>query len=161
MSDCRPAYTPLEPGIKLTKEDCPANEKDREEMINVPYCELISSLMYVARNTRSDIAYAVTKLAQFSSNAGKVHWTEAKRILRYLSKTSDLGLKYEKGAATLEMWTDADWAGDIDDRHSFSGTPVTIGGNLVDWKTSKQKCISTSTMEAEYVALSTVAKEAS
>jgi len=49
---------------------------------------------------------------------------------------------------------------DLDDRHSFSGLVVKIGENIVKWKCTKQKCITTSTMEAEYVSLSSGVKEA-
>lgn len=48
----------------------------------------------------------------------------------------------------------------MDDRHSFTGTIVALGGNIFDWRASKQKCIVTSTMGAEYIALSNAAKEA-
>ncbi|KAK2578367.1 hypothetical protein KPH14_012036, partial [Odynerus spinipes] len=128
LQDRRPSHTPLERGIKLSKEDCPITDGERDAIKNVPYRQLIGSLM-------------------------KVHWTEAKRVLRYLSDTSKFGLTYKRTEPILELWTDADWAGDVDDRHSFSGTVVGIGGNIVEWRATKQKCISTSTMEAEYVAI--------
>lgn len=41
--------------------------------------------MYIALATRLDILYAVTKLSQFSSNPGRAHWLEVKRVLRYLA----------------------------------------------------------------------------
>lgn len=49
-------------------------------------------------------------------------------------------------------YSDADWASDLDDRHSYSGTVVFLGGNTILWKSNKQRSISTSIMEAEYVA---------
>lgn len=60
----------------------------------------------------------------------------------------------------IQIYCDADWAGDQDDRHLFSGIVVKVGDNLVQWKSSKQKCLSTWTMEAEYVSLSNGVKEA-
>jgi len=60
----------------------------------------------------------------------------------------------------VKLWSDADWAGDTDDRDSFTGTMIALGRNIVDWRASKQRCIATSTMEAEYIALSNAAKEA-
>lgn len=103
LQDCRPSHTPLEPGIKLSKEDCPVTDEERNAMKNVPYRQLIGSLMYIAQNTRSDIRYAVEKLAQVSSNLEKVHWTEAKRVLRYLSDTSEFSLTYKRAVPIVEL----------------------------------------------------------
>ena len=160
MTECRPSCTPLQPGTKLSKDDGPSTHEEKGEMKNVPYRELVGLLMYVAQCTRPDIAYAVAKLSQFSFNPGRTHWVEAKRVLRYLSGTLQHGLKYRRTTPSMELWTDADWAGDLDDSHSFSGMAVSFGGNVVDWRASKQKCITLSTMEAEYVAMSAAAREA-
>lgn len=102
----------------------------------------------------------MTKLAQYSSKPSHIHWLEAKRIIRYLSNTLDYRLEYKVGETKIEIWTDADWGTDVDDRHSFSGYITAIGKNIINWKASKQKCIATSTMEAEYIALSSAVKEA-
>lgn len=34
-----------------------------------------------------------------------------------------------------------------------------LGGNLIHWRSTKQSCLSASTMEAEYVALTSGVKE--
>lgn len=78
---------------------------------------------------RPDITFAVTKLAQYLSNSGYIHWTEAKRILRYLSNTPEYCLNYKAGQTKIEIWTDVDGAIDTDDRHLFSGYIVTMGKN--------------------------------
>ena len=84
-----------------------------------------------------------------------------KRILRYLKGTSNLGLLYREGTpAEIAGYSDADWAGDIGDRKSTSGYVFLIGGAAISWKSSKQSCVSLSTAEAEYVALSAAAQEA-
>ena len=160
MRESRPASTPLNPGIKLSKEDCPKTPSEKEDMSHVPYRELIGSLMYLAQNTRPDIAFAVSKLSQYNSNSGRSQWNQAKHILRYLSKTKNLGLTYKAGNKKgIQVYCDADWAGDQDDRHSYTDVAVILGGNLIHWRSTKQTGISTSTMEAEYVALSTGIKE--
>ncbi|XP_053989674.1 uncharacterized protein LOC128882130 [Hylaeus volcanicus] len=103
--------------------------------------------------------YAATKLAQFVSNPGKAHWMQARRVLRCLHATKEKGLLYSQGIDEVEMYSDADWATDTNDRHSHSGMVLFLGGNPINWRSSKQKSISTSTMEAEYVALENVLKE--
>jgi len=161
MDDCRISKTPMDQGVKeLSKCDCPHSDVEKDQMKGIPYQQLIGSLMYVALATRPDILFAVTKLSQFSSNPGSTHWLQAKRILRYLAATKDINLVYDCGTNEIEIFSDADWASDVDDRHSYSGMMILLNGNPITWKSNKQKSISTSTMEAEYVALEVAVKEA-
>ncbi|UYV63078.1 hypothetical protein LAZ67_2003065 [Cordylochernes scorpioides] len=107
------------------------------------------------------LMFSVTRLAQFASNPGRRHWQAAKHVLRYLHGSINLSLVYRRTASNdVCAYSDADWASDIDDRRSNSGTAITIGHSLVIWKTSKQKYVSLSTMEEEYLALSQTTKEA-
>jgi hypothetical protein len=52
-------------------------------------------------------------------------------------------------------YTDADWAGCIDDRKNTSGATFYLGECLVSWISKKQSSVSLSTVEAEYIAAST------
>lgn len=115
--------------------------------------------MYVTLATCPDIMFAVTKLSQFSSNPGRIHWVQAKKVLRYLAATKDIGVVYNCSSNQIEIFSDVDWVFDIDDRHSYSGMIVFLNGNPIIWRSNKQKSILTSTMEAEYVALEIVVKE--
>ena len=56
-------------------------------------------------------------------------------------------------------FSDADWAGDINDRKSTSGYLFQLSGGAVTWKSKKQGCVALSTAEAEYIALSSAAQE--
>jgi hypothetical protein len=50
------------------------------------------------------------------------HWLAAKRLLRYLMGTMNLGIFYKKGGCKqLIAYSDSDFAGDIDDRKSTTG----------------------------------------
>ncbi|XP_062009953.1 secreted RxLR effector protein 161-like [Rosa rugosa] len=46
--------------------------------------------------------------------------------------------------------TDADWAGNITNRRSTSGYFTFVGGDLVTWKSKKQKVVARSSAKAEY-----------
>ncbi|UYV65185.1 hypothetical protein LAZ67_3003492 [Cordylochernes scorpioides] len=117
--------------------------------------------LYLANCTRPDLMFSVTRLTQFSSNPGRRYWQAAKHVLRYLHGSINLSLVYRRTDSNdVCAYSDADWASDIDDRRSNSGTAITIGHSLVIWKTCKQKCVSLSTMEAEYLALPQTTKEA-
>jgi hypothetical protein len=57
-----------------------------------------------------------------------------KRILRYIHGTQNLGLRIGASKSMLvSAFSDADWAGDIDDRRSTGGFAVFLGNNLVSW----------------------------
>ncbi len=67
----------------------------------------------------------------FCSSPSKQHWTAVKRILRYLKETSNYGLSYLRNDNndTLVGYSDAEWAGDVNDRKSTSGylfTPISF-----------------------------------
>lgn len=72
MTDCKKTATLLDPGLRVSKEDIPITEEERR--LNVPYRELIGSLMVLVLYKRPDILFAVTKLSQYNSNLGKQHW---------------------------------------------------------------------------------------
>ena len=56
--------------------------------------------------------------------------------------------------------SDADWAGDLDDRHSTTGNLFLMAGGAISWMNKKQAIVALSTSEAEYVALSSATQEA-
>ena len=142
MQICKPADTPADASIKLKKEDT-NNEK------NLPYRELVGSLMFLVVCTRPDVAYAVSVLAQFLDCFAQSHWNAAKRVLRYLSKTQKMGITFGGGEMNLIGYSDADFAGDEDTRRSRTGTIFILNGGPVTWLSQKQSYITTSTCQAE------------
>ncbi|CAL9006242.1 unnamed protein product [Prunus brigantina] len=79
------------------------------------------------------------------------HMAVVTRILRFLKVTPGKGLMFSKyGHTDVEGYTDADWAGSATDRRSTSGYFTFVGGNLVTWRSKKQKVVSRSSAEAEY-----------
>ena len=56
----------------------------------------------------------------------------------------------KNGHLDLVAYTDADWAGDKDDRKSTSGYFTLLGGNLVAWRSKKQKVVALSSTEVEF-----------
>ena len=57
-------------------------------------------------------------------------------------------------------FSDADWAGDLNDRKSTSGYTFLMNGAAVSWRSKKQTCVELSTAEAECIAFSAPAQEA-
>ncbi|GKG11592.1 gag/pol polyprotein [Tanacetum coccineum] len=59
----------------------------------------------------------------------------------------------------LEAFSDADWAGDSDDRRSAGGFAIYLGSNLISWTARKQRTVSRSYTEAEYKTLADTVAE--
>jgi Reverse transcriptase (RNA-dependent DNA polymerase)/Integrase core domain/GAG-pre-integrase domain len=153
MTECKPASTPMASGTKLLKSD-------GENMVNQhQYQSMVGSQMYGMLSTRPDIAYLLSQISQFSSAPNATHESAAKRGLRYLSATKDIGITYD-GHKGLEMkaYSDADYATG-EDRKSISGMVITLGGGAVSYQSKKQSTVATSTTEAEYMAVANAVKE--
>nr|GEV43467.1 putative ribonuclease H-like domain-containing protein [Tanacetum cinerariifolium] len=56
----------------------------------------------------------------------------------------------QNGNLENQLYTDADWAGDKGDWRSTSGYFTLVGGNLVTWRSKKQKVVALSSAEAEF-----------
>lgn len=114
-------------------------------------------------NSRPDIAASVSILARKVSCPNQEDWTEIKRVLKYLKGTINFHLKLSNLAAkdkNLIGYADANWAEDRLDRKSNSGYIFQINGGTISWSCKKQTCVSLSSTEAEFIALSDACKEA-
>ncbi|XP_062533326.1 uncharacterized protein LOC134202315, partial [Armigeres subalbatus] len=99
-------------------------------------------------------------LGRYQQNPVDQHWQALKRIVRYLKGTTKLGLLYNESSSPLIGFVDADWASDQEDRKSVTGFVFKVFGSTVSWASRKQVTVSTSSSEAEYVALSSAVSEA-
>ena len=81
--------------------------------------------------------------------------------MKYLYLTKELSLQYKRNenCNLIDSYVDADWAGDNIDRKSTSGYVIRLFGNVIDWKSRKQKSVTKASTYAEYVALSEVVSE--
>jgi hypothetical protein len=73
MENANAVSMPLDPGQHLSKTQSPSNPEEEEDMAEVPYRELVGSLMYAAVATRPDVSYAITNLSQFLESPGCMH----------------------------------------------------------------------------------------
>lgn len=88
------------------------------------YRSMVGALQYLTL-TRPDISFAVNKVCQFLHAPTTVHWKAVKRILRYVQGTLGVGLKIRNSVSTtVSAFSDADWAGCVDDRRSTGGFAV-------------------------------------
>jgi histone deacetylase 1/2 len=155
MSSCKPSATPLSSTEKLSKAD--GQILGSED--STKYRSIVGALQYLTL-TRPDLAFAVNKVCQFLHMPTTVHWSAVKRILRYVKLTVDMGLIIRRSNSRLiSAFTDADWAGSIDDRRSTGGFAIFLGPNLVSWSARKQPTVSRSSTEAEYKSMANATAE--
>jgi histone deacetylase 1/2 len=155
MQICKTVDTPLSVSDNLSLTDGEILSGDD----STQYMSIVGALQYITL-TKPDIAFSVNKMCHFLHAPTTVHWTTTKRVLRYLRGTISLGLRLSKSSSTImSAFSDADWAGCLDDRRSTSGFVVYVGSNIVSWNARKQATVSRSSTEAEYKSLANATTE--
>jgi len=146
MTTCKPVDTPVSPSKLAIQPDHPFSDPTR-------FRQIVGALQYLSF-TRPDIYFAVNRVCQYMHAPTDSHWVAVKRILRYLKGTASYGFHITRGTSfSLHGFTDADWAGSIDDRKSMGGYLVFFGQTPISWKSGKQRTVARSSTEAEYKAL--------
>lgn len=153
MLESKPVTTPVDLGMK-------GAEDTSKKITNVPYQNIIGSLMYLAVNTRPDLAFIVSFLSQYNVEHTEMKWKMLKRVLRYLNSTKNLGIMFKPTGEDVIGFVDADYGNDQEEGKSYTGYVFKYGGGPIAWESKKQRCTSMSSTESEYVAMSEAAKEA-
>jgi len=139
------ARTPMSTSVKISSD-----------LVGKPvdptlYRSMIGSLLYLTAN-RPDIAFSMGVCARYQANPKESHLTAVKHIIRYVNDTLLYGIWYSRETnLVVARYSDANWAGNADDRKSSLGGCFYMGNNLVAWMSRKQASISLSTAEAEYI----------
>jgi hypothetical protein len=125
------------------------------------YQQKVGSIQYAAVITRPDIAFAASRLARYNTRPGPIHDAAADHVLHYLKNTRDIALEFDGNRAD-DGWiiaSDASFA-DNADRKSSQGWMMLLCGGSIAWRATKQSTVTTSTTEAELLAISETAREA-
>uniref|UniRef100_A0A2N9IBB1 Integrase catalytic domain-containing protein n=1 Tax=Fagus sylvatica TaxID=28930 RepID=A0A2N9IBB1_FAGSY len=131
MLDCKPASSPSCPNTRLSLHDGDPLPDPHA------YRSMVGALHYLTF-TRPDISFAVHQVCQYMSTP-----TTINTLLQQTCCSKHV----------FSGYTDADWAGDPDDRRSTSGFLVYLGHNAITWSAKKQATVSRSSTESEYRAL--------
>ncbi|XP_069150312.1 secreted RxLR effector protein 161-like [Solanum lycopersicum] len=133
--DVVPVRTFYDPSIHL--------KRNKESSIyQIEYAKIIGSAMFLLNYTRADIAYDVSRLSRYTHNPNSEHWNALHRLLKYLRGICDANL--------------------VTDNDEVSSTSVyvfTLGAGAISWKSSKQTCITRSTMNSEFIVLEFAGKK--
>lgn len=161
MQDCKPVKTPMEPGqgeTDTTATDAKSAGQGEGQNEEIPFQSLIGNLMYLVQGTRPDIAFATSYLSQFNLHHTYHHWKLAKRVLRYLKGTRDIGITYTACSEPIVGYSDASW-NEFGTGKSRSAYVFTMSKGAISWCSTRQRQVSLSTCEAEYIALVDAMKE--
>lgn len=124
------------------------SDEESPRVDKAQYQRLVGKLIDLS-HTRPDIAYLVSVVSQFMHDPQERHLQAVDKILQYLKMSPGRGLLFKKSEQlSMEVYTDADYAGSIVDRRSTIGYCMFLGGNLVTWRSEKQNVIARSSAEA-------------
>ncbi|KAL0384322.1 UNVERIFIED_CONTAM: Retrovirus-related Pol polyprotein from transposon TNT 1-94 [Sesamum radiatum] len=162
MINAKSSSVPLATHFQLSKDQFPKSDSEKKLMEKVPYSNAIGSIMYLMVCTRPDIAYAVSCLNRYMSNAGPPHWEALKWLLRYLSGSANTGIKFSRSSKGINLvgYVDSNYANDGDSRKSTTSYIFTLCGSCISWKSQLQNIVALSTTEVEYIATTEAFKEA-
>jgi len=147
MENCKEATTPIATKCCLDTDEKEANVDE------IKYRGLIGSLLYLTAS-KPDIMFSVCLFSRYQANPKESHFTVAKRILKYLKGTTEVGLWYPNEVSlNLVGYFDSDFASCKLDRKSTSTTYHLLGSSLIAWHSKKQASMALSTAKAEYIAV--------
>jgi len=147
MENCKEAFTPIAIGCYLDVNETGV------DVDQTKFRQLIGSLLHLTAS-RPDIMFSVCLCARFQAKPKESHYLTAKRILKYLKRTTEVGLWYQSEVSlNLVGYSDSDFAGCKVHRKSTSGTCQLLGSSLISWHSKKQACVALSTTEAKYIAV--------
>jgi len=146
-------------GVTDSKRTFPTSGGDRvadnQTVDATKYRHFLGAIAYVGRLTRPDIAFAVAYLQRYQQLPEGRHMRMLGEIIEYLFATKSKGLVFERvpdDEYRLEGYVDADFADCPETRKSTTGYVFTLGGTPIQWSSRRQKLVTTSSTEAEYVA---------
>ena len=175
FEDCKSEDTPMPSTVCFTKDGC---TKLGDDLPLFPYCELVACLLFISISTCPDIAFMVKELSHWLNLFGAKHIVVAKQCICYLAGTKQLGLLYHHRFTSVLVgvfysciclpsefpgvvcaFSDADWAGQLDECKSTSGMVLMFNGTAITWWSQVIHLVACSSQDAEFMALSDACHE--
>lgn len=157
LQNMSPVSLPMEPHLRIPKSEVPNDDREFRRLVGI--------ILYVARFSRPDVTYAVNSLARHQGKVTPEVKSYAKRVLKYLYDTRNFVIEYTApDERPLRAFCDASFApdvpyekdmpGDVEaSTYSQTGLAVFHHGNLINWGSSKQTIVATSSTAAEVIAV--------
>lgn len=168
LQDIPVKSTPGDPNQKLRRsyaigdESTPPAQRSRKDSSAFlqKYQSMVGTLNWLATISRPDIAYDTGLVARYNADPCQEHLDAVIHIFAYLKGTTHYGMAIVNNGGGLVGYVDSDYANCEDTRRSTTGFIFFYNGTPVSWRSSRQKLVTGSTCEAEYVAAYEAAKEA-
>ena len=157
MIDSKTKTVPMPANLKVQAAGTPL------DTMQYPFAEAVGALMYLQVCTRPDLCFPVCLMARYMSVPTQEHWSLVKGIFQYLNGTRDLGIVYgedDKEQGQPVVYTDSNFAADVDTRRSTAGMIALNHGGAISWSSRVMQTVALSTTEAEYMASALAAREA-
>ena len=148
--------TPTSPLLAQNVADALVDISVRDPASIKRFQSLVGALLYASTNTRPDIAYSVGMLCRVMAKPTPELQQDAMRVLAYLYRTRDIGLRYKSDGKAVKGMSDSDWGV----KHSTSGFLFLYNMAAISWGSKKQQSVALSSCEAEIMAASVAASEA-
>ena len=115
---------------------------------------IVATINYMATDM-PDLQFACKEVCREMSAPTVQSWKKVKRIGRYLLGREKVVwmFPWKDGHGSLKVFTDSDWAGDVETRKSTSGGIITIGEHCLKTWSTNQSSPALSSCEAEYYAV--------
>ena len=157
MSGCRATTAPMPYKDEILTDTIPVSEQEHKQ-----YMSQVGSLQWYA-GIRYDIAFEVTRLAQYLAKPTKGAMKALKRVMAYLMTTSDKKLWVPRVSGNRwTLYSDSDHAGEtaMDITRSHTGVIMLLNGMPIHWRSNKQPKTAYSSAAAEIFAMSEAVKDA-
>lgn len=152
--------TPAKPGLVTQRPE--DGDPLMHESMKKKYRSGVGTLLYLVKHSRPDLCNVTRNLSKNMDGGTVADFKNLMRAIKYTLDTRNTGLKMIPDKSLkwkLRCFSDSDWGSDPDGRKSISGWAIFFMNSLVAWGSRGQKNVSLSSTEAEYVAVSEVAKE--
>lgn len=121
----------------------------------------VGELSYLTVCTRPDISFAVGALARSLYDQTDRDSKMVKRLIRYVGGSPNFGLLYliESQGFGMVAYSDTDWAGCTQTKHSTSVIMILDNGSPVSWKSTKKSVVALSSAESENISIESTVRE--
>ena len=161
LQDARSLSIPMKSHWNLWPRSTDLSASALKVLDDLPYRQIIGSMMYAMTATHPDIAYAIGKLSRYLCTYTEHHFSAAKDVLHYLKGTRDVCLVFNGALGTqLTGLVDSAYIDKDEEGKSTTGYLLTIAGGAVEWRSVLQKVTAHSSAEAEYMAAGDAASAA-
>jgi hypothetical protein len=152
------------PDTPMSELELPPADTRIDAASALRYQRKMGSLLYAAITTRPDVAFAVSRLARSNHNPTPTHHEAVDRVIKFLYGSKHMAICYggEGGGPEAQAFicaSDASFADNTADRKSSQGYIMMLFNGAISWRANKQDTVTTSSTEAELLALSQTAKE--